>query len=92
MRYKIPHTVLTTFLDHAVNNFAAIDNPSSSNALDHGNHIETLAFLVGRDDGEETTATEIIFPKQKGTPCHVEDLGKLTVNSCVLVLICFNTK
>ena len=79
MRYKIPHTVLTTFLEHAVNNFAANDNAGSSHLPHHGYHIETLAFLVGIQDGEEILATEIIFPKQFGTSGHVEDLGKYTI-------------
>ena len=69
MRYKIPHLVLTTFLERAANNFGGSQRKGHD-------HVETLSLLVGKKDGEEITATEIIFPEQFGTPDYVEDLGK----------------
>ena len=76
MKYKIPHAVLTTFVEHAANNFGAKAGRSTNNG-DGGNHIETMAFLIGHKDGDDAIiATEIIFPLQFGTSDHVEDLGK----------------
>ena len=59
--------MITTFLYHAVNNYSE----------DNASHIETLAFLVGKQDGNKITATDIMFPQQKGTSGHVDDSGKL---------------
>ena len=66
MRYNLPQKVITKFLYHAVNNFSE----------DGSGHVETLAFLVGKLDGNEITATEIMFPQQQGTSGHVDDSGK----------------
>ena len=66
MRYFLPQEVITTFLQHAINNYSP----------DGRNHIETLAFLVGRQDGDEVTATKIMFPQQQGTSSYVKDTGK----------------
>ena len=65
MRYFLPQKVITAFLYHAVNNHEG-----------NGNHIETLAFVIGKRDGEDVTATEIMFPQQEGTPSHVQESGK----------------
>ena len=66
MRYLLPQKVITSFLQHAVNNLTD----------DDAGHIETLAFLVGKQDGDEVTATDIMYPQQQGTPVHVDDSGK----------------
>ena len=65
MKYFLPHKVLSTFLAHAVNNFSRTDSK----------HVETLAFVIGRRNGNEVTATDIMFPQQEGTPSHVDDTG-----------------
>ena len=65
MNIIIPQKVITSFLYHAVNNFSE----------DGSGHVETLAFLVGKLDGNEITATEIMFPQQQGTSGHVDDSG-----------------
>ena len=66
MNYFIPQGVITTFLGHSVNNFSNQD----------GKHIETLAFLVGKKNGNSITATDIIFPEQSGSASLCEDMGK----------------
>ena len=67
MRYKIPQQVITSFLEHSVNNISPTD----------GRHIETLAFLVGKRTGDdEINGTDIIFPNQTGTQSLCTDLGK----------------
>ena len=79
MKYFIPHAVIASFLEHSVNNFAGSDFGDSDGPIP-GRHVETLAFLIGKKDGEDITATDIIFPNQYGTPGHVDDLGKLIQN------------
>ena len=66
MRYIWPKEVITTFLYHAVNNHD-----------ENGNHIETLAFVSGRRDGDDIRATDIMFPQQEGSSVHVDDSGKI---------------
>ena len=66
MKYFLPEKVINTFLTHAVNNFYGTTS----------RHIETLAFVVGKKNGNEVTATDIMFPQQEGTPSHVSDSGK----------------
>ena len=66
MRYFWPQKVITTFLYHAVNNHD-----------EDGRHIETLAFVSGRRDGDDVTATDIMFPQQEGSSEHVDDAGKI---------------
>ena len=65
MKYIIPHEVITSFLEHSVNNVSTRN----------GCHIETLAFLIGRKDEDIIAATHIIFPKQHGTSTYVDDMG-----------------
>ena len=64
MKYFLPQKSITAFLSHAVNNFSA------------SKQIETLAYLFGKKSEDEVTVTNIIFPEQKGSPSHVDDLGK----------------
>ena len=66
MKYSIPQKLITSFLEHSVNNFSTHG----------GQHIETLAFLVGKKDGNEVEATDIIFPQQTGSSVLCEDMGK----------------
>ena len=49
---------------------------SSSNKDQDGNHVETLAFLVGYFENDNYIATDLIFPSQLGQPHKVEDLGE----------------
>ena len=64
--YKIPEIFLEEFLKIAKNNLSSNDNGL----------IETLAYLIGYDEGGEVLATELIFPKQNGSPSLVLDEGK----------------
>ena len=76
MRYFWPQKVITTFLYHAVNNHD-----------ENGNHIETLAFVSGRRDGDDITATDIMFPQQEGSSVHVDDSGKILIMILKLSLL-----
>ena len=63
---KIPESIVSEFVEVSSKNFSR----------DSG-HIETLAFLVGYKNDNDVIATELIFPKQLGTPTKVDDLGIL---------------
>ena len=65
MKYFLPQRLISSFLSHAVNNFSSVDS----------RHHETLAFVIGKQEGEELTATEIIYPLQIGKSDRVEDEG-----------------
>ena len=80
MIYEIPHAVIATFLEHAVNNFEARDDSTIHGPVQQS-HVETLAILIGTKDGENIRATDIIFPQQSGTPDLVDDKGKHLVMS-----------
>ena len=62
---KIPEFIISKFVQL-----------SSKNYLEECGHVETLAFIIGYEKDDEVIATEIVFPKQHGTPDKVEDLGK----------------
>ena len=66
MKYLLPQKVITSFLSHAVNNFSRFDL----------RHVESLALLIGKRNGDEVTASHIIYPKQHGSHDFVEDDGK----------------
>ena len=68
MKYILPQRVLTSFLSHAVNNFATEDSKKK--------HVESLALIFGKKNGDELSAIHIIYPKQHGTKDFVEDIGK----------------
>ena len=61
---KIPDSIISRFVDI-----------SSKNISRNLGHIETLAFLIGYEKNNEVTATELVLPKQDGTPNKVDDLG-----------------
>ena len=65
---QIPCSVISKFVEVSSQNFS-IDCE----------HIETLAFLIGYINENDVIATELIFPKQHGTPCKVDDLGDIFV-------------
>ena len=61
---NIPESIISQFVEISSKNFS-ID----------GGHIETLAFLIGYENDSDIIATELIIPKQHGTPTNVDDLG-----------------
>ena len=69
-KYKIPTKFINSFLDVAGKNKSQLD----------GRHVETLGFLIGTKEGNLITATDLIFPKQKGNSALVTDEGKIFVN------------
>ena len=69
--YKIPENFLEEFIEVAKNNLSPKDNGL----------IETLAYLIGYEENGEVLATELIFPKQNGSPSLVLDEGKCTQSS-----------
>ena len=62
--FKIPGSIIRQFVEM-----------SSKNISTDCGHIETLAFLIGYEIDNEVIATELVFPKQDGTPIKVDDLG-----------------
>ena len=66
-KYKIPTKFIDSFLDVASKNTSELD----------GRHVETLGFLIGTKEGNLITATDLIFPKQRGNSALVTDEGKL---------------
>ena len=62
--YKIPNDIIKEF------GKLALENKSLNG------HIETLALITGFWSGNDIIAKELIFPKQRGSPIAVEDLGK----------------
>ena len=77
MRYFLPQKAITAFLSHAVNNFSDSDLK----------HIETLAYLFGNKSEDEVTVTDIIFPEQKGSSGHVDDLGKYNLKEKIYLIL-----
>ena len=69
--FRIPEFFLDKFLEVATNNLSPDDN----------GHIETLAYLIGYEENEEVIPTELIFPKQSGSPTLVVDEGKLQIGN-----------
>ena len=62
----IPQTFLEEFLKVAKHNLSTSDNGL----------IETLAYLIGYEQNGEIIPSELIFPKQSGSPALVVDEGK----------------
>ena len=63
----IPENLIQEFVKVSGKNYSSQD----------GKHIETLAFLVGySDEFNNTKATHLIFPRQKGDASKVDDQGK----------------
>ena len=48
---------------------------SGSNRDQNGQHVETLAFLIGYFQDDNYIATNLVFPKQFGQAHRVEDQG-----------------
>ena len=65
-KYNIPGTLLKAFLGIA-----------KENKSEDGLHVETLGLLVGFCEDNTLTATDIIFPDQKGTSSIVIDQGRI---------------
>jgi hypothetical protein len=49
---------------------------SAKNKSDCGEHIETLAYLVGYKSNDDFIGTHLVFPEQEGTGDRVDDKGK----------------
>ena len=66
--YKIPSLMLELFSKEALKNKCGTS------------HLETLALVVGKKEGDEIIATELVFPDQT---CHlttVDDKGMYLIN------------
>ena len=66
MKVRVPQETLPRFLEVA----------NSNKSQEDGQHIETLAYLIGYEEEGTLKATELIFPRQKGSSIHVEDQGR----------------
>jgi len=49
---------------------------SGKNVDGNGQHIETLAFLLGSYENDNYIATTLVFPEQNGESHKVEDQGR----------------
>ena len=65
--YIIGDDLLTQFTKVAVKNTSIQD----------GQHLETLAFLLGYSANDNLIATDLVFPKQYGQAHKVDDEGIL---------------
>ena len=61
--YKIPSLMLDLFCEEALKNVCG------------RSHLETLAIVVGKKEGDEIIATELIFPAQDCQVNLVNDKG-----------------
>ena len=66
MKIHVPHEIIPKFLEVA----------NSNKSPEDGQHIETLAYLIGFEVNGTIQATELIFPRQQGSSVHVQDQGK----------------
>ena len=48
---------------------------AAKNTSTDGQHLETLAFLLGYSESDNLIATDLIFPKQHGQAHKVDDQG-----------------
>ena len=69
MKIIVQKNFIEEFLKVAKNNLSVGDNL----------HVETLAYLLGHESEGNLIATELIFPKQKGSAVKVVDEGKFTI-------------
>ena len=73
--------------DDLISQFMKIAGKNIS--IQDGQHVETLAFLLGYSENDNMIATDLIFPKQDGQAHKVDDLGKvMTRYYCVLHCKC----
>ena len=63
--YRIPLEVIEKFV-----------SVSAKNKSDCGEHIETLAYLVGYKSNADFIGTHLVFPEQEGRVDRVDDKGK----------------
>ena len=49
---------------------------SRNKSLLDGQHVETLAYLVGYQSNDDFIGTDLVFPTQSATSSHVDDRGK----------------
>ena len=70
--YKIPSLMLELFSKEALKNVWGTS------------HLETLALVVGKKEGDEIIATELIFPHQTCQVNTVEDKGMYLNNFIIL--------
>lgn len=65
--YEIPNSLVAKFSEVAASNFCEKS----------GRHIETIAYLVGYEQGDTLVGTHLVFPSQTGNASKVDDEGKL---------------
>ena len=71
MKIFVQQNFIEEFLKVAKNNLSVGDD---------NQHVETLAYLLGYESEQgNLIATELIFPKQEGSPVMVVDQGKFTI-------------
>ena len=63
--YIIPDDLISQFMRTAAKN----------TSIEDGQHVETLAFLLGHSEFDNLIATDLIFPKQLGQAHRVDDEG-----------------
>ena len=52
----------------------------ANTSIQDGQHLETLAFLLGYSENDNLIATDLIFPMQDGQAHKVDDQGKVMIH------------
>ena len=64
--------------DDLISQFVKVAGNNTS--IQDGQHLETLAFLLGYSENDNLIATDLIFPKQEGQASNVDDQGKVMMH------------
>ena len=67
--YILWDNLLSQFMKVAVRNISTQD----------GQHLETLAFLLGYSENDNFIGTDLIFPNQHGQAHKVDDQGMFSI-------------
>ena len=63
--------------DDLISQFMKVAGKNTS--IQDGQHLETLAFLIGHTENDNLIATDLIFPKQDGQAHKVDDQGIIII-------------
>ena len=77
MDYKIPEKVFNDFEYIGGRNYSTKDHK----------HIQTFAYLIGEEEGNDIVVTELIYPDQDGHPSYY-----FLIRFCKLFWLIINTK
>ena len=78
--YIIGEDLLSQFMKVAGKNISIHD----------GQHLETLAFLLGYSENDNLIGTDLIFPKQHGQAHKVDDQGIFMQIAVLFLILMYN--